>query len=144
MKRKKRLTLLVLVATAIASPAAANWFSNPLNNTQLNIGSAPSPTPEDLRLIGDSAYYPDLTFRLDSIVGKPVYTRNMEYIGPVRSVNQITRVALVQLPKGVAVPVSANEVRDAGDRVILPRLAQRDIDNRARVRGVITGPSTAK
>jgi hypothetical protein len=40
----------MLAAAAIcASPAYANWFSNPITNTNLNIGSAPNPTPADLR-----------------------------------------------------------------------------------------------
>ncbi len=39
-----------LLLPAIVSPASANWFSNPDWNINLHIGSAPSPTPEDIRL----------------------------------------------------------------------------------------------
>ena len=47
------LVAVTLLAAACATPAAANYFSNPMTNTTLNVGSAPSPTPEQLRLIGD-------------------------------------------------------------------------------------------
>ena len=40
---------LLLVAAAFASPASANWFHNPYQNINRNIGSAPNPTPADLR-----------------------------------------------------------------------------------------------
>jgi hypothetical protein len=143
MSRKDLSLPIVILAAAIAEPAAANYFSNPTTNTMLNIGSAPSPTPDDLRLIGEG-YYRDLTFDLKSVVGKPVYTRNQEYIGPVRSVDEVTRIALVQLPGGIAVPLSANDIRDVGDRVVLPKLSQQQIGGIARAKGVITGPSTDK
>ena len=49
MKTKFVLPLL-LVTAAFASPASAgNWFHNPQQNINRNIGSAPSPTPADIR-----------------------------------------------------------------------------------------------
>ena len=48
MKTKVILPLL-LVTAAFASPASANWFHNPYQNINRNIGSAPNPTPADLR-----------------------------------------------------------------------------------------------
>jgi hypothetical protein len=48
MKTKFVLSLL-LVTAAFASPASANWFHNPYQNINRNIGSAPNPTPADLR-----------------------------------------------------------------------------------------------
>jgi hypothetical protein len=39
----------LLLAAVIVSSASANWFSNPDININLNIGSAPSPTPDDVR-----------------------------------------------------------------------------------------------
>src|SRR5215831_7284930 len=56
--KKTTLLSLLLLSTVAVTPAFANWFSNPRTNTMLNVGSAPSPTPEDLRLIGDSPYAP--------------------------------------------------------------------------------------
>lgn len=47
---KARFILPVLLVTAaFASPASANWFHNPHQNINRNIGSAPNPTPADLR-----------------------------------------------------------------------------------------------
>jgi hypothetical protein len=130
-----------LAVAAIVTPAAANYFSNPVNNTTLNIGSAPSPTPDDLRQIGDGRYQ-YLGFTLRSLVGKPVYTRDLQYVGPVRSVDEPARTALVQLDGGVAVPIAAKDVRDTGDRVIVPMMSKQNFRNLARTKGVITGPST--
>jgi hypothetical protein len=53
---KKTIISLLLLSTVAVTPAFANWFSNPRTNTMLNVGSAPSPTPDDLRAIGDSPY----------------------------------------------------------------------------------------
>jgi len=47
---RTRIILSALLLSAIVSPASANWFSNPDWNINLHIGSAPSPTPEDIRL----------------------------------------------------------------------------------------------
>lgn len=40
---------VLLVAAAFVSPAAANWFHNPYEGINRNIGSAPNPTPQDIR-----------------------------------------------------------------------------------------------
>ena len=49
MKTSKMMMSMLAAAAICASPAYANWFSNPRTNTNLNIGSAPNPTPADLR-----------------------------------------------------------------------------------------------
>src|ERR1700704_394237 len=47
---KTRILLPVLALSAVfVSPASANWFSNPDVNINLNLGSAPNPTPGDIR-----------------------------------------------------------------------------------------------
>lgn len=38
----------LLLAPALITPASANWFSNPTVNIDLNLGSAPNPTPDDV------------------------------------------------------------------------------------------------
>jgi hypothetical protein len=43
------LMSLLLVSAAAASPASANYFHNPYTNIYLNVGSAPTPTPADIR-----------------------------------------------------------------------------------------------
>jgi outer membrane protein OmpA-like peptidoglycan-associated protein len=43
--RKNILSLLLLSAAVAAAPASANYFSNPAIGMNLNVGSAPNPTP---------------------------------------------------------------------------------------------------
>src|SRR5260221_11543623 len=47
--RVKILALLLLPFAAIATPATANWFAYSSLGVNLNIGSAPNPTPAQLR-----------------------------------------------------------------------------------------------
>jgi hypothetical protein len=56
MTTAKTMMSLLLLSAVCVSPASANWFSNPRAGTNLNVGSAPNPTPADLRAIGDSTY----------------------------------------------------------------------------------------
>ena len=51
---KKAILSVLLLSAVCASPASANYFSNPITGTTLNIGSAPNPTPSQLRLLGES------------------------------------------------------------------------------------------
>ena len=46
---RKFVMPLLLVSAAFVTPAYANYFSNPLTGVNLNVGSAPNPTPEDIR-----------------------------------------------------------------------------------------------
>ncbi len=47
---KTRILLPVLLLSAVCvSPASANWFANSGWNINLFVGSAPNPTPEDIR-----------------------------------------------------------------------------------------------
>ena len=48
MRTKMTLSVLFLSA-ACATPTFANYFHNPSTNLNWNIGSAPSPTPRDIR-----------------------------------------------------------------------------------------------
>ncbi len=48
MKTKLLVSVLLLSAAAI-TPSYANYFSNPMLGINLNVGSAPSPTPQDVR-----------------------------------------------------------------------------------------------
>jgi len=47
--RARLLLPLLFVSAICVSPASANWFSNPSWNINLNLGSAPNPTPEDIQ-----------------------------------------------------------------------------------------------
>ena len=41
---------VLLFSVALVSSASANWFSNPDWNINLHVGSAPNPTPDDIRV----------------------------------------------------------------------------------------------
>jgi hypothetical protein len=46
---KTRILLPMLLLSAVfVSPGSANWFASPKLGINLNIGSAPSPTPDDV------------------------------------------------------------------------------------------------
>ncbi len=49
---------LALLCASVVSPAHANWFHIPSTNFVRNVGSAPSPKPEDIRAyrLAESAY----------------------------------------------------------------------------------------
>lgn len=51
---KKAILSVLLLSAVCASPASANYFSNPQVGVNLNVGSAPNPTPSQLRLLGES------------------------------------------------------------------------------------------
>lgn len=51
---KKAILSVLLLSAVCASPASANYFSNPQVGVNLNVGSAPNPTPMQLRLLNES------------------------------------------------------------------------------------------
>ena len=54
--RRMTMASLLLLSTVCAIPASANYFFNSYWGTTLNVGSAPNPTPDQLRAIGDSRW----------------------------------------------------------------------------------------
>jgi hypothetical protein len=40
---------LLILTVCVATPVSANWFANPALGINLHVGTAPSPTPEDVR-----------------------------------------------------------------------------------------------
>lgn len=52
--RRTILPLLMLSAAVFATPAAANYFSNPALGMNLNVGSAPNPKPMEVRTITET------------------------------------------------------------------------------------------
>jgi hypothetical protein len=46
---KRIIMPLLLLSAAFLTPAYANYFSNPALGITMNIGSAPNPTPDDIR-----------------------------------------------------------------------------------------------
>ena len=49
MKTNKIAISILLISTAFASPAFANYFHNPAVNMRFNVGSARTPTASDIR-----------------------------------------------------------------------------------------------
>lgn len=47
--KTKGIFALLLISGALATPAHANFFSNPVLGISLNVGSAPNPTPAQIR-----------------------------------------------------------------------------------------------
>jgi hypothetical protein len=59
MKAAGAIGFVLLFASGSVTPAAANWFSNPYLGISQNIGSAPNPTPEQIRqgLLGEQELF---------------------------------------------------------------------------------------
>src|SRR3977135_2126214 len=120
---KKAIVPALLLATACFGPAYANYFHNPVTNTNLNVGSAPNPTPADLRAIGDSVYAFDAspaTTRqgLTAMQGKMVNGSHGENMGVVLAVDDVDKVVLIETPIGMHVAIAAQELKDDGGKVV--------------------------
>jgi len=145
MRTKTMISLLLLSALA-ATPAAANWFSRPDLGINLNIGSAPNPTPNDLRLAERYVGAPLVARQVTSVDvlrdmdGKNVYGENGELLGNVLAVDEAAGMLDVQLDTGVAVAVNANMLINEPERIVAPTLSRADILEMARMQ---TGTTVA-
>jgi hypothetical protein len=132
MKKITLATLLLLSAAAMVTPASANWFSRPGAGITLNIGSAPNPTPNDLRILyGPNRYslYPT-SISVDvlrDMTGKSVYGENGEFLGMIAAVDTRSRLAELQLTDGRSVAVDANMLINEPDRVVAPTLSLAEV-----------------
>jgi hypothetical protein len=63
----KTIAPALLLMAVIAAPAHANWFDNFMagENHKKILGAATTPTPDDLRAIGDSAFGEGKTYHFD-------------------------------------------------------------------------------
>jgi hypothetical protein len=98
MKFRMMLPLL-LVSTVFVAPASANWFHNPYENINRNVGSAPNPTPQDLR-----------EMRLPIVVKVGVPVQGYTVLEPPQDVNQTASAApqpVTPAPQGGAGVVAA-------------------------------------
>jgi hypothetical protein len=152
--KKTTMISLLLLSTVAVTPAFANWFANPRTNTMLNVGSAPSPTPEDLRKIGDSRYAsnapviihePPLASATPStVVGEPVVlvpqmrAADVEYrpvigvggqrLGAIIAFDETMQQAELQLSTGVAVSMPATLfMMDHNGRMMAPTVSRGDV-----------------
>ncbi|HEY4264196.1 MAG TPA: hypothetical protein VGM72_02680 [Micropepsaceae bacterium] len=156
MKTAKTLMSLLLLSTVSVAPAYANWFSNPRTNTMMNIGSAPNPTPADLRSIGDStavalngnagsrepvervAYvaadrsHAVRREQLTRLEGKAVFGAHGVRLGSILTVNLAARMAEVQTPSGIAVAMPVGLLRDRGNHVAAPTISRADMTAMAK------------
>ncbi len=82
-------SLLLLSAVVCVTPASANYFSHPEVGTNLNIGSAPNPTPADLRrgfaVEAPVTPYADATRTDSPAVSAPAFTAREEVFPPVQA-----------------------------------------------------------
>jgi hypothetical protein len=156
MKMAKTMMSLLLLSAACVTPASASWFSNPRTNTMLNIGSAPNPTPADLRAIDDSrgatgpalgrndsavSIVPEQTAyvttnndthvmtsaELSRMEGKTVFGARGARLGPILTINLDLGMAEVQTPGGIAVAMPASLLLDKGNRVVAPTVSPLDM-----------------
>ena len=149
MRTTNMMMSLLLLSAVFTMPASANWFSNPHSNTTLNIGSAPNPTPADLRAIGDSKFAvaqttePRLvamqtqatiapvqtmsTVDLSMLDGRPVSGSHGERLGYILAVDQNTRMIELQTPRGIAVAMPAALLVEKHGRVIAPTTSRADV-----------------
>jgi hypothetical protein len=66
-----RIARVLLLTALIAPPASANWFDNFMvgENHKKLLGAAVTPTPDDLRAIGDSPFGAGKTYHFDPKTG---------------------------------------------------------------------------
>jgi hypothetical protein len=151
MRTTNTMMSLLLVSAVFTMPASANWFSNPRTNTMLNVGSAPNPTPADLRAIGDSKFavsyateprlvatqtqatvMPEYvqtisTAQLIRLEGRLVSGSHGERLGYILAVDQDTRMIELQTPRGIAVAMPAVLLVEKHGRVIAPTTSRADV-----------------
>jgi len=148
MKTSKTMMSMLAAAAIFASPAYANWFSNPTTNTNLNIGSAPNPTPADLRGRGtltelypqeyayeDQTILPQQTVtntELTALEGKSVIGAHGTQLGYVLAVDHNSRLAEIQTPSGIGVAVPTMLLADEGNHIIAPTMSRTDITAMAK------------
>jgi hypothetical protein len=134
------LASAVLTAPAI-TPAFANWFSRPEANVNLNPGSAPSPTPEQLRAIGDSDYVPGPRYRhveelpppdISYLEGRTVFGTNGGRLGYILAADNDAQMIELQTRNGIGVAMPVDLIVDNGTRVTAPTLSRADVIAMAR------------
>ncbi len=151
MRTSKTMMSLLLLSAVFITPASANWFSNPRMGTNLNVGSAPNPTPADLRAIGNGkltvAYateprsdYTEVAYvqttnsvqtmntaQLSGMEGRTVWGSHGERLGFILTVDQGKRLAELQTPKGIAVAMPASLLMEKHGRLMASTTSRADV-----------------
>jgi len=148
MKAKNRMLSLLLLSAVCITPAYANYFSDGRTGTSLNVGSAPSPTPDQLRAIGDSdyvptyyrerrapppsarygAFAPDLRF----MEGRMVFGDRGQRLGYVLAVDERMNQVELQTMGGLGIAMSANLIVQRDGRLMAPTISRVDVMSMAR------------
>jgi hypothetical protein len=160
MRTVKTMASLLLLSAVSMSPAYANWFSNPHTNTNLNIGSAPNPTPEDLRRIGDSTYsaaprvlhseiapiqpvpapvayvthdeHDISSAAMFRMEGKTVFGTRGARLGYILAVDHGSKMAELQTPGGIAVAMPVALMIDKGNHMSASTMSKADVTAMAK------------
>jgi hypothetical protein len=130
MMRSKALITLV-VATGLAAPAFANYFHDPNANINLNIGSAPNPTPEDLRAAEGRPNRGPID--LKALLGKPVYGGDGMFVGAISDVDTDRDLAAVRIAQNEAVALPGKSLIDDGARVFAPNVTKAQVLSMPRI-----------
>ena len=128
--KKTTLATVLLLSAVMAAPASANWFFRPDVGISLNVGSAPNPTPNDLRILYGPLRYGVTRISVDvmrDMIGKSVYGENGEHLGMIASVDTQHRLVELQMPNGRSVAVDANFLINEPDRVLAPTLSMAEV-----------------
>jgi hypothetical protein len=128
--KKTTLATVLLLSAMMAAPASANWFFRPDAGISLNVGSAPNPTPNDLRILYGPLRYGATRVSvavLRDMTGKSVYGENGEHLGMIAAVDAGHRLVEMQLPNGRSVVIDANLLINEPDRVIAPTLSMAEV-----------------
>lgn len=132
MKPVKLCLALVALQAAVISTAEANYFHNKELNTTRNVGSAPSPTPEEIRYARGQigvAQIGDIV----KLVGRTVYGGNSENLGMITDVDTERHLVALQVEDGSHVALSVNELYDDGKRVFAPAMGRAQLAAMPRI-----------
>lgn len=126
MKSVKFCLALLAVQVALAGSAQANFFHNQDANTNRNVGSAPSPTPEEVRYARGQVGKAQIGDIME-LVGRTVYGGNSEDLGTITDVDPGRNLVALRLPDGSHVALSINAIYDDGRRVFAPAVGRADL-----------------
>ncbi len=109
MKAKRTLLPLLILSAVLASTALAS-----ASNSTPNFGLAAADLRNDVGALRD-------------MEGKEVRGKYNEYLGYILAVDERGRLAELQIPTGVALPLSTDLLIDESDHVRAPTISRGDI-----------------
>jgi hypothetical protein len=132
MKTKATLMSMLLVAAVGMTPAFANYFSDPVSGRNLNVGSAPNPTPQELRIIGDSdrglpPYANVSKTDLAAMQYKSAFSDDDVLLGHIVSVDPSSNTLVLQTPEGAHIWFPASYFVNYPDEVRTTVITKADV-----------------